>query len=391
MQRKIFLSYSSPDQEWAEFIGMVLVEMGYSVKAMYNRSFHGLYAKEIDKAVQESDDFIFVISPNFEKSNDCKNEWSLAYNKEKMETRTILHPVKVKSYKIGIPSMSAYDFIDVSSYQPSISDAKIYLTKEFRKIFKDMEVGINQDEKIDVTSDKSAGIAPLTVSFACNAVATLAGYCWDFGDGTISTEQNPAHVYENPGIYSVKLTLTTKDGPSVIEKKDLITINEGELDGDFIANKSQGIAPFNVLFKSHITSKQASYYWDFGDGTISTEQNPAHVYLDAGIYTVTLHITSKNSSKDIKKKDYIKVKEGHLKIDFTADRSEGNKPLTVSFRCQANVGLAGYFWDFGDCTTSNEQDPVHHYLERGTYSVTLTVTTKNEVKTIEKKDLIIVT
>jgi PKD repeat protein len=38
--------------------------------------------------------------------------------------------------------------------------------------------------------------------------------------------------------------------------------------------------------------------WDFGDGTISTEINPAHVFTATGGYDVTLTVTSKNGSTD---------------------------------------------------------------------------------------------
>ena len=38
----------------------------------------------------------------------------------------------------------------------------------------------------------------------------------------------------------------------------------------------------------------AEYFWDFGDGTTSSETNPEHVFQDAGIYKVRVHIKSGN-------------------------------------------------------------------------------------------------
>ncbi|MGX8712935.1 MAG: gliding motility-associated C-terminal domain-containing protein [bacterium] len=47
-----------------------------------------------------------------------------------------------------------------------------------------------------------------------------------------------------------------------------------------------GCAPYNVTFRN--TGRGASFFWDFGDGTTSTERNPTHTYIHGGIYEVTL-------------------------------------------------------------------------------------------------------
>ena len=47
---------------------------------------------------------------------------------------------------------------------------------------------------------------------------------WDFGDGQTSTLQNPLIMYTRPGMYSVKLTITTPTGPYTYTKKKLITV-----------------------------------------------------------------------------------------------------------------------------------------------------------------------
>jgi hypothetical protein len=59
--------------------------------------------------------------------------------------------------------------------------------------------------------------------------------------------------------------------------------------------------------------------------------------------------------------------------NFTADIIEGPAPLTVNFTSESTGNIIGYFWDFGDEITSSEQNPLHTYLEPGTYSVSLIV------------------
>lgn len=57
-----------------------------------------------------------------------------------------------------------------------------------------------------------------------------ASYLWDFGDGETSTEEHPTHVYTNPGIYTVSLTVTL-DGVVINETKiDYIVVeNTGDI------------------------------------------------------------------------------------------------------------------------------------------------------------------
>lgn len=58
---------------------------------------------------------------------------------------------------------------------------------------------------------------------------------------------------------------------------------------------------------------------------------------------------------------------------FTANPVEGFAPLVVQFTDESS-GAEEWLWDFGDGTTSTEQNPVHTYTEAGVYNVSLTVT-----------------
>ena len=136
-RRTVFVSHAGSDESWAKLTGDILEEMGHSVLAMYKGSFHGNYGREIDKAIAECDDFFFVLSPRFEKSSECQEEWSLAHKKEKMERKKRLHPIRVESYTIGIPSIALYDFIDLSRGAPGSVETRSYLREEIAKILKD--------------------------------------------------------------------------------------------------------------------------------------------------------------------------------------------------------------------------------------------------------------
>jgi PKD repeat protein len=69
-----------------------------------------------------------------------------------------------------------------------------------------------------------------TIQFKCSIIGGLEPYSynWNFGDDTISDTENPTHVYENPGVYTVTLTVTDSLGTTT---KDTLEINIEESDG----------------------------------------------------------------------------------------------------------------------------------------------------------------
>ncbi len=64
--------------------------------------------------------------------------------------------------------------------------------------------------KID--SDVDFGRAPLSVEFAGISSLTPDNWTWDFGDGTSAVGQSQNHVYQAPGIYRPRVTLSTAEG-----------------------------------------------------------------------------------------------------------------------------------------------------------------------------------
>lgn len=255
------------------------------------------------------------------------------------------------------------------------------------------------------TATPTSGTAPLVVSFtdsSTDGTSPITEWDWNFGDGNISTEENPTYEYANPGTFTVSLTVTSADGSDTETKTGLITVNSGEATAptaDFTATPTSGAAPLTVQFtdgSADGSSPVDAWTWDFGDGETSTEENPSHVYDTAGTYNVTLTVTSNDGSDEEFRSNLITVASGSGMAPtaaFSADPVSGDAPLTVQFTDESAPGtspITTWTWDFGDGSTSEGADPSHIYSTAGTYAVSLTVTTLDGVDTEIKADLITV-
>ena len=113
------------------------------------------------------------------------------------------------------------------------------------------------------------------------------------------------------------------------------------------------------------------YLWQFGDGTTSTEQNPSHIYIRKGLYSVKLTVTNAYGSSSETKENYIAIGIAP-RADFTGQPTIGNTPLAVEFTDRSTGYPTSWNWNFGDGKGSSDQNPVHTYWSSGDYTVTLT-------------------
>ena len=218
----------------------------------------------------------------------------------------------------------------------------------------------------------------------------LTTYTWDFGDGTFSHEQNPLHNYPEPGKYNITLTIEGICGIDSITRESEIVIYSSTPVADFHESPTSGCEPLAVQFYDDSTGVPRQWYWDFGDETVSRKQNPYHVYDQPGIYSVKLYVSNPCGS-DILFRPLEVIVYAAADADFEADYTEGCGSLLSQFTSMSVEEEDSFLWDFGDGATSTERNPVHEYLEPGSYTVSLTVTTEhNCTETVVKEDYITV-
>jgi len=227
--------------------------------------------------------------------------------------------------------------------------------------------------EVDFSGTPRSGVAPLNISFtATNTGGEAKTWFWDFGDGASSDEKDPNHVYTKKGIYTVILTATGIGGSDTKTETDYITVyTPPEI--DFTGTPRTGATPLEVDFTATNTGGEAtSWFWNFGDGHSSVQQNPTYEYTNEGSYSVRLTATGPGGTDIETKGNYTRVYEAP-KIYFFGTPKSGASPLEVSFTAGNTGGeISDWFWSFGDGVTSSLENPDHTYTKPGVYDVELT-------------------
>jgi PKD repeat protein len=306
----------------------------------------------------------------------------------------------------GVKSGSYYgsNTWDISSLLTAGQDSKLDYNKQESNYYKIplalMSVRYTSSSPelptADFKADVTSGTAPLSVNFTDQSTGSPTSWLWDFGDGTNSTDQNPLHVYNMVGNYTVNLTVANADGSDFEVKTDYIVVSEpllGAPSANFTATPTSGTAPLTVNFKDQSTGTVSSYAWDFNnDGNVdSTEQSPSYTYAATGTYTVNLTVSNAGGSNSEVKTEYIKVagsSPGKPVAAFSASPASGKSPLTVSFTDKSSNIPTKWRWSFGDGASSAIQNPKHKYSKAGKYAVILTVTNAKGSNTATETDYI---
>ncbi|OQX76262.1 MAG: hypothetical protein B6D61_09045, partial [Bacteroidetes bacterium 4484_249] len=176
---------------------------------------------------------------------------------------------------------------------------------------------------------------------------------WNFGDGNYSNSQNPVHLYNDGGVYTVTLTATNQYGADTETKSDYITINDPRPNPNFNTNDGiTNIEPENYLsFIDNSSNTPTSWFWTFEGATpsTSTEQNPSGIYYpNIGAYDVTLSVSNEFGTKTITKDDFILVTNPAISLEVDCFPEYFSYTVGESVKFTANVqnGTGPYIYSF---------------------------------------------
>jgi PKD repeat protein len=209
----------------------------------------------------------------------------------------------------------------------------------------------------------------------------VTGPAWNFGDplsgNNTAAGMNAVHDFSSAGYYHVVLSAIA---PNIAPPPPTCPIAEEHVvavyaNADF--NYHEGCSGTATQFTDLSTwlpgYPVTLWQWSFGDISANSNlQNPSHIYAVGGMYNVTLTITSSVCTITISKQIIIP--------GITANASYLPSPVctgtAVNFSDLSihQTFIESWLWNFGDGTTSANQNPNKTYTTSGNKTVTLTVT-----------------
>ena len=202
-------------------------------------------------------------------------------------------------------------------------------------------------------------------------------YEWEFGDGATATGRSVEHAYDEPGMYTVELTVSGPAGNDtatetviVVEDADdplpvaNVSVDEpqaGPEVGTELAFEAATDAPAELI---------EGYRWEFDDGTTAVGPTASHSYDEPGEYVVNVTVIGVAGENTTRRTVVVEeASPPSVSIDGKAEDGQ------IALRANSSGGaIDRYGWDLGDGTSLNGDTVTHTYDEPGEYSVELLVT-----------------
>ena len=200
-------------------------------------------------------------------------------------------------------------------------------------------------------------------------------FYWTFGDGTFGFGDTVQHVYQNAGVYTATVEVVDSLGCSA-SCQTFLTISP-TLSVDFDVNTLVGCAPLTVQFTNESTNAVTNF-WDFGDGSSSTDENPEHTYTSAGTFDVGLWVYAGTGNDSMAVFQQIQVNPSPTANFYSYELNGPEGGDTVQF-ADNSINATSWSWDFDDPASgaanfSSEQNPLHVFTGNGGFDVKLVVT-----------------
>jgi len=225
------------------------------------------------------------------------------------------------------------------------------------------------------------------IAFKAVGVAET-NYTWDFGDGTLGYGKYPMHLYTLSGNYTVTLITLFGDGGGNTLSQTLTLANDPPIP-DFYWEPETPTTQETVYFWDNSIDPDhdiLNWTWDFGDGATANGNGTEHRYAENGRYDVRLTVRDHYGSvKSVTKQIIVFNVAPEANFYWT---KEGDDIRFLDYSTDIDGAIVNWTWNFGDDTTSYQQNPLHSYSDDDIYTVILTVrddddTTHSIQKTVD--------
>ncbi len=203
-------------------------------------------------------------------------------------------------------------------------------------------------------------------------------YAWDLGDGATANTRDVTHNYTTPGIYPVKLVITS-DHNCIDQLSIPVTAFPTPVASFVLNSQTQQCFKDNQFAFTNTSTVFAGnmvYRWDMGNGTVFTTQDITYTYPVPGVYTVKLVTTAVNGGCSDSTTYGVTVYPTPVAAYAVNQVGQclNNNQFVFTNNSTVFSGGLQYAWDFGDGATANTLNATHSYAAPGTYPVKLVVT-----------------
>ncbi|TNF32406.1 MAG: PKD domain-containing protein [Bacteroidetes bacterium] len=207
------------------------------------------------------------------------------------------------------------------------------------------------------------------------SAGAVEAWNWDFGDGGTSSLQNPVYTYGDTGVFNVTLIVTT-DSVCRDTITQAVTVHPSPVAG-FVNDTVCAQLEMTFTDTSSVPSGNiSSWSWYFGNGNVSSDQDPINIYSLGGQYTVSLAVTSDLGCVDTMAKPVIVYPKPFANFNALAACQNDTNVFNDLSLVATGSTVTGWNWDFGDnLGTSTQQSPTYVYSASGVYTVTLVAET----------------
>lgn len=211
------------------------------------------------------------------------------------------------------------------------------------------------------------------------AFGTINQWNWDLGNGTISSLQNPSAMYLTAGVKSLSLSVQSIEGCASVPVSATLQVNplpvvDFNVSGSFCKKSNLQFTNLSSVVSGNIVSTT----YNFGNGIQSQQPNPIIQYDSSKNYNPTLTIVTDKGCQLTKLKSIFIVPAPIAAFKYIASLC---KPYAATFTDSsyetAGNNITGWWWQLGNGTISNIQNPITSYTLPGNAMVQLVVKNSN--------------
>ena len=204
-------------------------------------------------------------------------------------------------------------------------------------------ISLNFPFSASFSSENSIGCTPLSSRLIGDTINNNLVHTWTFSNGDTLIGTDVTTVFNEKGLYDVKLTVIDKNGCKDSILKSNYIDAKGNAFASFYPDSLDSCSNRTVQFHN-ASQNGVNYLWKFGSQDSSSSYHTSYSFVQEGSYQVVLKVTDSDGCVDSTTQTY---HVNGLSPDFTVPDKKGCKPFSVEFE-DKSIKADKWTWYFGD-------------------------------------------